>query len=59
MSTTFRVPEQYKLAMNGIKSNKLWPVDRYVFTDVNFAPWVVTNHPEINPVTKSFEPVSV
>jgi hypothetical protein len=58
MSRAFRVPQQYKLAMNGFKGNKLIPVNLYVFTDANFASWVVTKQPEINLVIKSFEPVS-
>jgi hypothetical protein len=30
-----------------------------IFPDANFAPWVVTNQPEINLIIKSFEPASV
>jgi hypothetical protein len=58
MSRAFRVTQQYKLAMNGFKSSKLFPVKLYVFTDSKFTPWVVTNQPEINLNIKSFEPVS-
>jgi len=45
--------------MKGFKGNKLFPAKLYVFVDANFATWTVTNQPEINLVTKSFEPVSV
>jgi hypothetical protein len=31
---------------NGFKNSGLWPVDRYVFTDDDFAPSTVTDQPE-------------
>jgi hypothetical protein len=59
MSTAFRVPQQYTLAINDLKGDKLFSVNRFVFTDASFAALVVTNHPEINLTIKSFEPVIV
>jgi hypothetical protein len=55
----FRVPQQYRLAMNSFKGNKLFPVNLYKFTDAKFALWVVTKQPEINLVIKSFEPINL
>jgi hypothetical protein len=32
--------------MDGFRNSGLWPVDRYVFTDDDFAPSTVTDRPE-------------
>jgi hypothetical protein len=32
--------------MNGFRNTELWPVDRYVFTDDDFDPFMVTDRPE-------------
>jgi hypothetical protein len=32
-------------AMNGFRNSGLWPVDRRVFTDDDFTPYMVTDRP--------------
>jgi hypothetical protein len=35
-----------QIAMDGFRNSKLWPVDRCVFTDDDFAPAMITYRPE-------------
>jgi hypothetical protein len=43
VGTAFPRAATMETAMNGFRNSELWPVDRFVFTDDNFSPSMVTD----------------